>query len=211
VATLDGVIEVDGRSGPLAGPVDRAAFMAMRAVCDVVLVGAGTVRAENYGPIVLSSDARARRCERGQPELPRLAIVSAQAELRPDARVFSAPVRTMLLTSDWGIAHHQDLRDVADVIVCGDNRVDLGAARCELERRRLQRVCCEGGPVLLRSLLGVGLADELCLTFAPLLAGSGGRRMTGEGPLSPIANFRLVSVLEGDGMLLTRYEKVRKP
>jgi riboflavin biosynthesis pyrimidine reductase len=208
ISTLDGVIEVDGRSGPLGGAVDRAAFMAMRAVCDAVLIGAGTVRAENYGQVKLDAGARSRRCERGQREVPRLAIVSARADLRPEARVFAVPGETILLTSEWGLGRHPDLKEVADVVTCGDDRVDLGIARRELERRGLRRVCCEGGPTLLRSLLGVGLVDELCLTFTPLVAGSTHRHLTGEGLLPVIAPFRLAALLEGDGMLLTRYEKV---
>jgi riboflavin biosynthesis pyrimidine reductase len=51
VTSLDGAVELEGRSASLGGPADRAAFMAMRAVADVVMVGAGTARAERYGPV----------------------------------------------------------------------------------------------------------------------------------------------------------------
>jgi riboflavin biosynthesis pyrimidine reductase len=207
VATLDGVIEVDGRSGPLGGAADRAAFMAMRAACDVTLVGAGTVRVENYGPVKLEDGARTRRQERGQSELPRLAIVSAQANLEPGARVFSGSQHPILVTSEWGESRHPELKEVAEVVICGADLVDLGVALDELDRLGLRRVCCEGGPMLLRSLLAADLLDELCLTFSPLVAGSLHRHLTGEGPLPSIAEFHLDSLLEGDGMLMTRYAK----
>ena len=93
------MVEVDGRSGPLGGQADRAAFMAMRAVSDVVLVGAGTVRAEKYGPVRLDADTQTRRSARQQKPLPRLAIVSNQAELDPEARVFGGETAPLLLTT----------------------------------------------------------------------------------------------------------------
>ena len=64
------MVSVGGRSSPLSGPADRAAFMAMRAVTDVILVGAGTVRAENYGPVRLEDTCRERRLARGQARPP---------------------------------------------------------------------------------------------------------------------------------------------
>lgn len=210
VATLDGVIEINRRSGPLGNQADHAAFMAMRAVSDVVLAGAGTVRAERYGPVKLDDQARARRLDRDLPELPRLAIVTARGDLDTKSRVFSGDVPPLLLTTGSVVERRPDLVEVAEVIVCGDSFVDLREARRELSARGLFRVLCEGGPELFRSLLNNDLVDELCLSSAPLLAGSEHRHLTAEAPLPQLAEFRLEGLIEGDGILMGRYATVHR-
>ena len=70
ISTLDGAITVDGRSGMLGGPADRRVFQALRSLADVILVGAGTARAEAYGPVLLAPELRALRERRGQPPVP---------------------------------------------------------------------------------------------------------------------------------------------
>jgi riboflavin biosynthesis pyrimidine reductase len=207
VSSLDGAVELQGRSGPLGGGPDRAAFSAMRAVADVVLVGAGTVRAEAYGPVRLDEDARRRRLRRGQAELPELAVVSARGALDPHARIFGGERRVLVLTSAVAAGAHPELGRVADVVVCGDDRVDLPSALSALAGRGLTRVLCEGGPELTRSLLIAGLVDELCLTFSPVVAGAGHRVLGGDGPLPLPARFSLEGLLHGGGMLLARYRR----
>src|SRR5436309_584925 len=74
ITTADGATAIDGRSGGLGGRADKQVFAALRSVADVILVGAGTVRVENYGP------------PKGAA---RLAIVTAKLDLEPTARVFN--------------------------------------------------------------------------------------------------------------------------
>ncbi len=210
VVSLDGKVEVGGRSSRLGGPADRAAFMAMRAVTDAILVGAGTVRAENYGPVQLDAGATNRRLTRSQSDLPLLAIVSDRADLSPGARVFTGP-RPLLVTTAAAAAARTDLRDLAEVLVCGDEHVDLTLALDALRARGLGRVLCEGGPTLLHSLLTADLLDELCYTAAPALVGSGQRSLLGDPPLPDPISLRLTAVLEGDGMILTRYSRGGEP
>jgi riboflavin biosynthesis pyrimidine reductase len=205
VISLDGMVEIDGRSSPLGGSADRAAFMTMRAVTDVILVGAGTVRQENYGPVRLDTGSQDRRIHRGQPALPTLAIVSNRADLDPTAKVFSGDVKPLLLTSLAGAARHRDLAAVAEMVTCGDESVDLTAALDTLLARRLGRVLCEGGPTLLHSLIEADLMDELCCTTSPSLAGPGHRSLVGDQQLTSPVALHLTSVLEGDGMVLARY------
>ena len=70
VSSIDGSATNEGRSGGLSGPADRRHFELLRRVTDVVLVGAGTVRDEGYGPMRVS-DASARwREEHGMPRHP---------------------------------------------------------------------------------------------------------------------------------------------
>ena len=205
VTSVDGMVELGGRSEPLGGPVDHAAFMAMRAVADVILVGAGTVRKETYGPVRLDAAAQDRRRARDQPPLPPLAIVSNRAELDATARVFTDGARPLLLTCAAGAAARADLAAVADVVVSGDQWVELDVALDELHARGLGRVSCEGGPMLLRSLITAGLLDELCCTTSPLLAGAGHRSLLGDQPLTDPVTLRLTTILEGDGMVFARY------
>ncbi len=206
VVSVDGMVELDGRSGSLGGEADRAAFLAMRAVSDAILVGAGTVRQENYGPVRLDSDVQARRQARQQARLPRLAIVSNQADLDPDGRVFGSETPPLLLTTAAAAERRTDLARRAEVVLCGDQWVDITVAVEELRARQLGRILCEGGPTLLRSLLIADLLDELCCTTAPRLAGTGHRSLLGDQPIVDAITLRLSAVLEGDGMLLARYQ-----
>ena len=205
VTTLDGAVELDGRSGSLGGPADRAAFMAMRAVADVVLVGAGTVRAERYGPVKLDEHVQERRAARGQTPLPRLAVVSARGDLDPGARVFKSDTPPILVTCVAAVEARPDLDAIAEVIICGEGSVDVKLAVEALTEAGLTRILCEGGPTLFWSLLEAGLVDEACLTFSPVIAGAGKRRLSGELPLETPARFQLLGLLEGDGALLARY------
>src|SRR3954452_15153851 len=70
ISSLDGAIAVNGRSGLLGGPGDRQVFHALRSLADVILVGAGTARAEGYGPARIDPDAQERRRARGQHPVP---------------------------------------------------------------------------------------------------------------------------------------------
>jgi riboflavin biosynthesis pyrimidine reductase len=210
VSSLDGVVEVSGRSGPLGNEGDRAAFMALRAVADAIMVGAGTVRAEKYGPVRLDEAARGRRAIRDQSELPRLAIVSVRGDLDPKMGVFDGPSRPLVLTTERVRSEQPRLGEIADVIACGDTQVDLRAARQALWSQGLARVLCEGGPTLFRSLLIDDLVDEMCLSLAPLLAGAEHKHLTGDEPLPELAEFRLQGLLESDGVLLGRYGRIRR-
>ena len=89
VASLDGAITVEGRSGGLGGDADRRVFLALRALADVILVGAGTVRNEGYGPPRLKDEIQAARRERGQARLPRIAVVTRSLTLDWDSPFFA--------------------------------------------------------------------------------------------------------------------------
>lgn len=204
VASLDGAVEVGGRSGPLGGPADRAAFMAMRAVADVVMVGAGTARAESYGPVRLAADVQDRRRTRGQRPRPPLAVITARGDLDPGARMFEPDRDVIIYTTERVAAGRADLREVAEVVPCGVGVVDVAEVVAHLRGRGLGRILCEGGPALTRSLFEADLVDEMCLTFSPVMAGEGNHRLS-EGWRGEAARFQLHALMEGDGMVLTRY------
>jgi riboflavin biosynthesis pyrimidine reductase len=204
VASLDGVVAVEGRSAGLGSPGDLRVFRLLRALADVVLVGYGTAAAEGYGPVAPDSAVAGLRAALGRPaELP-IAVVSRRASLARDDRLAVPP--TIVVTcasSDPG--RRAELTEAGvTVLVCGDDDVDLPLALAQLAGRGLERVTCEGGPQLLRSALAAGVVDELDLTIAPALVGTGAR-LAGEAALPELAWFRPAQVLEEDGVLFTRY------
>lgn len=209
VASLDGATTVEGLSGPLGGPADREVFAAIRGVADVVLVGAGTVRAERYGPPRSSPAQRERRRSRGQADVPRLCVCSASLALDPTSPLFAdAGERPMIVTvaaADAG--RRAALAPVADLMVAGEHRVDMVQALAALRHRGAEVVLAEGGPSFNGQLVAAGTVDELCLTLSPLLvAGRSARIAVGDAPPQPIG-LSLHRLLEGQGLLFARYAR----
>ena len=214
ISTVDGATAIDGRSGGLGGPADKLVFQAVRAVADIVLVGAGTVRAENYGPPRVGPRAGEDRRRRGQAAAPRLAIVTGSLDLDPDSRVFvddepgARPIVVTTSTADAG--RRAALAERADVLTAGDATVDLVDALRQLRARGDRVVVCEGGPSLNGQLVAADLVDELTLTLSPLLAAGQSARVThGTAPDYPLG-MALDRILEEDGLLFLRYLRTRE-
>lgn len=200
VLSTDGGIAQDGSSRPLQSPADEAVFHALRAVTDAVLVGAGTVRTEDYGPVRPRPDGQAWRAARGLPGQPPLVVVSRSLDLDPQARCFAGPCVVVTCAAAAG-------RDrFPDVIVAGDGEVDVADAVAQLRGRGLTRLLCEGGPQLLTALTASDLVDELCLTHTPRLLGPAPGLLT-----TPMTReLALQHLVEDDGVLLARYAVVRR-
>jgi riboflavin biosynthesis pyrimidine reductase len=212
VSSLDGATAVGGRSGQLGGDPDREVFQAVRAIADVILVAAGTVRAEGYGPVRLSERARSARVASGRSaEAPRLAVVTASLDLDL-TRAAEGPVRPLVLTTeDADPQRRAALEELAEVRAHGTGRVDLAAALAGLADDGVGVVVCEGGPSLNAALVAADLVDEWCVTLAPAIVGGDSRRVVhgvdelGDAGL-PLA---LTSLLEADGVLLGRWLRRR--
>jgi riboflavin biosynthesis pyrimidine reductase len=206
VASADGAAFLDGRSGGLSSTADRRLFGVLRALADVVLVGAGTARAEKYRPARRRPELAALRA--GRTGTPPIALVSRALDLDLSAPLFAdAPpdARTIVITCAASPGERRAAAaQVADVIVAGDLVVDLAGALSSLAGRGLGRVLCEGGPKLLGHLAAAGLVNELCLTVSPVLAGPGASRITEGAPFSALS-MSLVHVLRADSALFCRY------
>jgi riboflavin biosynthesis pyrimidine reductase len=210
VASVDGAVSLDGRSGGLGGPADKKLFAVLRSLADVVLVGSGTARAEKYKPA--RPDRMTRDLRAGRPPTPPIAVVSGRLDLDPDAPLLTeAPedASTIVITAQAAPADRRKaLSRHATVIDAGTDQVSLPLALTALADLGHRRILVEGGPSLLGQLAAAGLLDELCLTVSPLLAGgTAGRILTG-GPDTPLS-LRLGHVLTDDSFLFCRYE--RKP
>ena len=193
VASVDGVIAVDGTSAGLSSPADKAAFRALRTVCDAVIVGAGTARDEDYGPVKHSPAAASWRAAHGLDPTTTVVVVSRRGEISSASRFFQGPA---LVAVPEGI-------DAPGTVIATVEPVELVKA---LHARGLTRLRCEGGPSLLSSFLDAGVVDELCLTTAALAAGEGPGLL---GKITP-RDLRLESLVHDDpGVLLARWAVVR--
>ena len=209
VASIDGAISLDGRSQPISGDSDWFLFGLQRALADVIVVGAGTARAEGYGPGRARSEFAALRERAGQPPAPTLALVTASGKLNPSAEYFGGMSRAIVITCGAAPAERiEPLRAVADVVVSGDTSVDLKGVLASLRERGLRRILTEGGPSLLGALATDDLIDEVVATISPSLIGGDARRMVVGAP-GAVRELSLVGLLEDDGALFTHYRRVR--
>ena len=208
VSSVDGAATIDGKSGRLGGDADRRVFDLLRTLCDVVVVAAGTVRLEGYGAMVLDDASVETRIAAGLTPQPTFAIVSGSLDLAPAAEVFAkAPMRPLVFTSAAASAN-PSLAEVADIVIVGEDAVDLAAMVAELADRGLVRIHCEGGPSLFGSLLAADVVDELCLTVSPLLAGGDSVRIA-RGDVPSPRRMSLAGILRSEDTLLLRYLRAR--
>jgi len=190
----------DHRSGSINDAADWRVFRVLRALADVVLVGAGTARTEGYTAL-----DRPRGLEHLHPRPLELAVVTRSGRVPPVLARGDRP--PLVLTGPAGAATARGDVPADRVVVVGhdpaggedgapDDAVDLAAGLAELARRGLRRVLAEGGPTLLGDLLAADLVDELCVTTAPSLVGPGpGRIVAGAGPATSPRAVRLAHLL----------------
>ncbi|WP_375003256.1 dihydrofolate reductase family protein [Aeromicrobium sp. CTD01-1L150] len=202
VTTIDGsVTDEGGVSGSLGGEVDHQAFTIMRSLADVVLVGAGTTRAEGYGPIDpadLDSSLPAAR-------VPQLAVVTRSLRV---PQPLCVPGVMVVTAADEDAPGVTVLREVGVEVLTGDGqKVDWPAVLGTWASRGLRRILCEGGPTLHGELISQDLVDEICLTIAPVLT-TGGPAMT-RHPTPAQLGFRLGHAVPQDDVLLTRWVRDR--
>jgi riboflavin biosynthesis pyrimidine reductase len=220
VSTADGHATLDGRSGQLSGPADRALFHALRLAVDAVMAGAATVRVERYGRIVPDATRRQMRVARGLREEPLACIVSGRLALEEEIPLLTDPAaRVVILTPSSASLPAGAAVDY--IRTARDGQLDLAAALAELRARfDVHTLLCEGGPHLNAQLLGAGLVDELFLSLSPLLAGGDpdgnpahpeALRILAGPELSPPVSLKLLSVLEHDSGLFLRYSVRGRP
>jgi len=210
VSSADGAAHLGGGSSGLSSPADRRLFALLRTLSDVIVVGAATARIERYAPV--RQHELWPELRQGRTPTPPIAVVSARLDLDPSSRLIASArpsARTIVITSAQAPHDHRvALNGLAEVIVAGQEIVDMKAAVAALAERGYRRMLVEGGPHLLAQLIAADLLDELCLTISPLLAGPGASRivagaLSGSSP-QPLS---LAHVLEDHGYLFCRYTR----
>lgn len=207
VTSIDGSVTLHGGSTALSDEEDRALFHALRVVPDVILVGAGTVRAENYRPISLAGEKAEVRIAAGRSPSPTLVIVSGSLDMDPTARVFSDPGnRPVILTGPAADPTRLSaLSEVAETVVL--NTLDGGSIIEALGSSDL--VLCEGGPTLNGHLLAAGMVDEINWSISAKLVSGPSTRMAVGPTADPHTEMELARAWRGDRSLFLRY--VRTP
>lgn len=208
VMSVDGAVTVDGRSGGLGDASDRLAMQVLRTIADVVLVGAGTVRAEGYSGVRVGEADAAWRSSQGLVSQPRIAVISSRLDFDPGHPFFAeAAGRPIVVTHAASPAHRREaLAGVADVLVCGEASVDVDLMLRALADRGLPQVLCEGGPHLFGSLVEADRVDELCLSLSPMIVAGDPERMV-RGASELRRRMRLVHAIAAGDLVLLRYAR----
>ena len=188
VSTVDGAVQgSDGLSKSINNEADKRVFDALRARADCLVVGAGTLRAEGYDV----------------PPLP-LVVVTRSAALPPT--LLDAPRGRVLMATvaaAGGLDVSREQLGEENVLVLGEDEIDLGELKATLAGRGWTEQLCEGGPSLFADLVAAGVVDELCWTVVPTLTGGDAVRIA-TGAEVEVA-LRPVLLLEQDGTLLGRW------
>ena len=188
ITTLDGSTSHDGRSAPLGGPADQAMLRAWRSACGVVMVGAGTVRAEGYG-IPSRQDLR-------------VAVVTKSCNVDAGLPLFESGRGFLVTTTD---APHSPV----ETLRCGTGEIDFREAVAGLAARTSNGIIhVEGGPTLNAALLDLDLVDAINLTFSHRLAGPHSGDAIAAVTRTP-HRFRIADAATQDGFVFVRYERTR--
>ncbi|ORB70159.1 hypothetical protein BST44_24180 [Mycobacterium scrofulaceum] len=198
IFSADGAAAFGGRAGPLSCPTDQRLLKILRGFADVVLVGAGTARAENYGPV--------RLVDGGHGPPPPIAVISRSGRL--PSRLLSEPDRPPIVVTCAGAAAARDEPgDRREVLVAGEDSVDVARAVALLRARGMHRILCEGGPTVLDELVEADAVDEICVTLAPKLAASQPvGRLTPSALPAPVT-MRLEHALVCDDYVFLKYRR----
>ncbi|GAA4308374.1 dihydrofolate reductase family protein [Streptomyces venetus] len=205
--SLDGYLDDTGPERLLlSSPADFDRVDEVRASVDAILVGAGTIRADNPRLLVNSPVRRAARTAAGLPEYPLKVTVSGTGDLDPEARFWHTGGEKVLYTTDEGAERARARGLAADVVPLGAG-LDWRRLLTHLhDVRGVRRLMVEGGGLIHTQLLTQGLADELQLVLAPLFVGDpDAPRLFGPGGYPP-GRLRLLETRRIEDVVLMRYE-----
>jgi 2,5-diamino-6-(ribosylamino)-4(3H)-pyrimidinone 5'-phosphate reductase len=197
VATTDGRAAVDGSAVGIGSSADKRLMRELRAEADVVMHGAGTVRADPLSARV-PPELVEQRIAQGLSPQPLGAIVTRSGNLPPHHPYYDSAT-VIYITSERPVGI-----EVPTVEVCRVGTV--GEAVDDLAHRGARRILCEGGPTLNSALFAAGLIDEIFLTVAPKLVGGEDPLTIVRGPrFASVIHLELGSVIERENELFLKY------
>jgi len=193
----------------ISGDDDFARVDRIRTEVDGILVGIGTVLADDPHLRLDDSAGRAERRKAGRPPSPARIVVDSQGRTPPDGRICDDAASTYVIVSEAAPAdNRQALREAgATVLVAGESRVDLGVAVETLEKNGVESLLIEGGGEIIYSAFAAGVVDELSVFVGSLVIG--GREAPtladGEGFIEGFPQLSLTAVDEVDEGVVLSY------
>ncbi|MGW4029847.1 bifunctional diaminohydroxyphosphoribosylaminopyrimidine deaminase/5-amino-6-(5-phosphoribosylamino)uracil reductase RibD [Streptomyces sp. NPDC004838] len=171
-ATLDGRIAAEDRSSRwITSPESRADVHRLRAEADAVVVGSGTLRADDPHLAVRGLDGVTQ---------PLRVVVDTHATIRPTARVLDGAAPTLIAVGESADTGHLPGVDVVALPAAGKG-VSIPALLAELYGRGVRSVLLEGGPTLAGAFVSAGAVDKVVGYLAPVLLGAGPPALAGAG------------------------------
>lgn len=205
ITTLDGRAALHGDTRQLGSDADTEQLLSLRTRYDAVMIGAGTMRAERYGPVISRPEHRQRRLDAGLAADALTVIISGELDLPFDAPLFtSGRGRVVIFTRSGSVP---ETTTPVDLVTLGEPiRIEDVLAHLR-HTEGVRTLLSEGGPHMVGQLVAADLLDELFLTITPVMTGGGEPRIL-EGDLPDPAGFELVDLTETDGDIFARYRRM---
>ena len=157
----------------ISGKIDFDRMDSLRASSDAIMVGIGTILADNPSLTVKSQDRKLERRQAGLEENPARIVVDSKARTPLDADIFvkGGGTRIIVVSKSAPAGRVEKLRDKATIVCAGDSEVDLAAAMEQLKAMGIKRLMLEGGATLNWGMLSAGLVDEIYTFIGNLIIG----------------------------------------
>jgi len=215
VNSVDGFVSFEGRAGGLSGLADKNIYQIIRGLADIILVGAGTVRSENYkAPKTPQGRLAEFRESRGQEKRPRIAVLSGELNLNPDMGLFAErhpeDKPPLIYTKSESLEENASkLVSSSEIIDFPKKELTVSRVVSDLFKQDGKIVVCEGGPNLNANLLAAGLIDEFCLSVSPRAVGGEDPAAFLNNPVNSPVELTVDRILMEEEFLFCRYLTIR--
>jgi 5-amino-6-(5-phosphoribosylamino)uracil reductase len=157
----------------LSSPEDLAEVHKLRATCDAIFVGAGTIRSDNPSLVTRVPELIAQRKTQGKPPDPVKVTITASGNLSPEYAFFGHGdgEKVVYCTASAAARLRHELHGKATILTLPEFPLTAGAIATDLERRGVETLLVEGGSAILTMFLREGMVDLLRMAVAPLFVG----------------------------------------